>query len=156
MCFLLNHGEREKKERSFYKLARKYLKTRNVYVATDLVQWRWAFWSVRLFCDFSAISFLRHWLTRCWTQVICNWPFVFSVNSHWTELRPFWWHFMMTGHEVYSQTFQPKNEQFISACLNFLVSVNPYNYTVLFGKKCLFTICGLISVCCLPKWLNVW
>ena len=38
MCFLLNHGEREKKERSYYKLARKYLKTRNVYVATDLVQ----------------------------------------------------------------------------------------------------------------------
>lgn len=37
MCFLLNYSERKITERSYYKLARKYLKTRNVYVATDLV-----------------------------------------------------------------------------------------------------------------------
>ena len=37
MCFLLNHGEREMKERSYYKLERKCLQTRNVYVATDLL-----------------------------------------------------------------------------------------------------------------------
>ena len=37
MCFLLNHGEREITERSYYKLARKCLKTRNVYAVTDLV-----------------------------------------------------------------------------------------------------------------------
>ena len=42
---------------------------------------------------------------------------------------------MMTGHEVHSQTFQPKNEQFISACLNFLVSVNPYNYQYYLEKN---------------------
>lgn len=40
---------------------------------------------------------------------------------------------MMTGHEVHSQTFQPKNEQFISAC--FLVSVNPYNYQYYLEKN---------------------
>ena len=37
MCLLLNHGEREITERSYYKLVRKCLETRNVYVATDLV-----------------------------------------------------------------------------------------------------------------------
>ena len=42
---------------------------------------------------------------------------------------------MMTGHEVHSQTFQPKNEQFISACLNFLASVNPYNYQYYLEKN---------------------
>ena len=52
--------------------------------------------------------------------------------------------------------FAPKTNSLLVHVLIFLLVSIPIITNTIWKKKCRFTICGLISICCLPKWLNVW